>query len=136
MARKRRPFNPEALSAYALTAVKPAIGIGALVWRYTVLVPVEEARPGQRPRRIASNEDIDQLQDMLFAHFGGVTVLPRTAGYGLREGTLELNTHRPFAVYAAAVAASEKYFEALRHELEEALIQETILVERQEVWVQ
>jgi hypothetical protein len=47
-----------------------------------------------------------------------------------------LSTHLPFLVYAAAVAASEKYFEALRHELERTLDQETILVERQEVWVQ
>jgi hypothetical protein len=49
---------------------------------------------------------------------------------------MELNTHIPMIVYASAVAATEDYFAALRRELQAALDQELILVERQEVWLQ
>lgn len=129
------PFNPEALSSHARDEIRPAIGIGAVVWRYTVLVPLEETAVGAAPRRVATAEDIDNLERTLFAHFGGATVLPVSMGYGLRAGVLELNKHHPVVVYAAAVAASERYFEALRRELERALDQEAILVERQEVWL-
>ncbi|HEV3119868.1 MAG TPA: hypothetical protein VGY58_22605 [Gemmataceae bacterium] len=47
-----------------------------------------------------------------------------------------MNTHIPMIVYASAVAATEDYFAALRRELQAALDQELILVERQEVWLQ
>jgi hypothetical protein len=59
-----------------------------------------------------------------------------STGYGLRAGEIEFNTHWPMVVYAAAAAPAEEYFAALRRELQEALEQELILVERQEVWLQ
>jgi hypothetical protein len=59
-----------------------------------------------------------------------------STGYGLRAGVMEVNTHHPIIAYAAAVAAAEHYFAALRMELQDALDQELILVERQEVWLQ
>ncbi len=49
---------------------------------------------------------------------------------------MEINTHQPLIAYAAAIAAAEHYFAALRRELQDALDQELILVERQEVWLQ
>ncbi|HEV3119867.1 MAG TPA: hypothetical protein VGY58_22600 [Gemmataceae bacterium] len=69
-----RPFNRESLTAHTSEAIRAAIGIGAMVWRYTVLVPVEETRAGESSRQIASDDDIDSLQHMLTAHFQGLTV--------------------------------------------------------------
>src|SRR5438309_1621514 len=76
MAKEQRPFNREALTTHATPAVRPPIGVGAVAWRYTVLVPVEETRPGEPPRPVATEADIESLERLLFAHFGGVTVLP------------------------------------------------------------
>jgi hypothetical protein len=59
-----------------------------------------------------------------------------SSGFGLRAGKMELNIHLPLIVYSAAVAAAEDYFAALRRELQDALEQEVVLVERQEVWLQ
>jgi len=131
-----RPFNRDALSAHATDAIRASIGIGAMVWRFTVLVPLEEASLGAESRQIATDDDIDNLQDMLTTHFQGLTVAPISTGYGLRAGAMEINTHQPMIAYAAAVAAAEHYFAALRRELQDALDQELILVERQEVWLQ
>lgn len=131
-----RPFNSDSLTPHFLAAIRAPIGVGAMVWRFTILVPVEETRPGEESRPIATDDDIDNLRDVLTNHFQGLTMAPMTTGYGIRAGEIELNIHYPMVVYAAAVAASENYFAALRKELQEALDQETILVERQEVWLQ
>jgi hypothetical protein len=56
-------------------------------------------------------------------------------GHGLREGQIEINKHKPFVVYAAPTTASDRYFQSLGRELEDALQQEIILIERHEVWI-
>jgi hypothetical protein len=136
MAKKTRPFDPTALPTSALTEIRALIGTGAVVWRYTVLLPMDETQPGKKSRRVATARDHGvPLERTLAAHFNGVTVLPPVVGQGLREGQLEMNTNVPYVIYAAPMRASEDYFRALKEELQEALAQETILIERQEVWV-
>jgi len=135
MARARRPFNPAVLADLADPSIKPVIGVGAVVWRYTVLVPIGETGAGENPQQIATADDVENLITALSSHFDGLTVLPISLGYGLRESQLELNRHIPLVVYAVPTTPSELYFQKLRKELEKALIQETILVERQEVWL-
>ncbi len=135
-----RPFNPEALAPYAVAEIQPPLGGGgALVWRYTVLVPIEETKLGKGSRRLADSEDLDNLGELLCNHFGGLTVLPLLMGYGLRAAhqfdTLEMNQNVPFVVYARPVAASDRYLERLQRELQEALDQGLILAERQEAFV-
>lgn len=54
MAKARRPFNPETLADFGSGTIKATIGVGAVVWRYTVLVPLEETKPKENPQRIAT----------------------------------------------------------------------------------
>jgi hypothetical protein len=143
MARTPRPFNPKALQRYAVAAIQPQLGPETLVRRYTVLVPLEEIKIGEAPRKIATADDLEKLQLMLIKHFGGVTVsttVPSLIGWGARDPrkpkrTRELNKHAYFLVYAAAVRASDEYFLALQKELAQALIEGVILVERQDVTI-
>jgi hypothetical protein len=135
MPKRQRPPKLAVLDKMASPAIRALIGIGAVVWRYTVLVPVEEAKPGEEPKRIATDDDLLNLQEVLTKHFLGLTILPISVGYGLRENQIELNKHAPLVVYASATSPSDLYFQKLRRELEDALVQETILVERQEVWL-
>jgi hypothetical protein len=74
---------------------------------------------------------------MFIEHFGGITQLPRSYGRGARDPrkpkeTLETNTHAVYRIYAPAASVSDHYFQALRAELQEALVEGIILVERQE----
>ena len=39
----RRPFNPDALTPYAFPWLVPNVSNWSTVWRYTVLLPVEQA---------------------------------------------------------------------------------------------
>ncbi|MGH7171958.1 MAG: hypothetical protein ACRELG_16910 [Gemmataceae bacterium] len=116
------------------------------VYRYRLLVPVAQIirESAQEVRRIlvASEGDIFAIRNVLIRHFGGVTVLhqpPAPAfGIGARDpsnvsNTLEQNEHIAFEVYAAPVQDSDDYFRALRSELEEALQEGVILIERQQV---
>jgi hypothetical protein len=144
MALPRRPFNPEALKPLAVLELRPAIGAGTvLLWRYTVFVPVEEVHADGTVREVASLDDLDNLEGMLADHFGGVTApttVPGLRGFGARDParpdqTREVNRHASFLVYAAARGASDAYFLALRRELEEALAEGVILVERQDVTI-
>jgi hypothetical protein len=82
------------------------------------------------------------LRNALIRHCGGVTVLhqpPAPAfGVGARDpadvsGTLEQNEHIAFEVYAAPVQEADEYFRSLRRELQEALLEGVILIERQQV---
>ena len=91
---------------------------------------------------IATNFDVDAIRDVLIRHFGGVTVLhqaPAPAfGVGARDpsnvaGTLEKNEHLAFEVYAAPVQESDGYFRSMRRELQEALLEGVILIERHQV---
>jgi hypothetical protein len=132
---KTRRFNPEALPALPPSEIRARIGGGAVVWRYMVLVPVQETKHGKASHLLATEEELDALGEMLASRFNGVTLLPEVPGRGLRKGQLELNISLPHVIYAAPVTASEQFFQALKQELQDALAQETILVERQEVWV-
>jgi hypothetical protein len=130
-----RPVNLKVLSGRSLHRIRPRIGGGAVVWRFTVLVPVEEIAAGRQPRSIATPADLRVLERCFIAHFRGVTIRHAEAGHGLRGKRVETNRSVPFVVYAAPVIDSERYFLALKAELEAALNQETILIERQEVWI-
>ncbi|MCI0461130.1 MAG: hypothetical protein L0Z62_29630 [Gemmataceae bacterium] len=135
----QRPFNPEALAPYAVPDIRPPLGIGALVWRYTILLPITELRSGGQAQALATLSDLETLGEVCCDHFGGVTAHPLVSGYGLRDPadptSLEFNQHLPFAVYARPVAASDRYFERLQQELQEALVQGLIVVEREEVFL-
>jgi hypothetical protein len=135
MAKGQRPFNPKILAELSKAPIKPPLGVGAVAWRYTVLVPTEETESGKSTKGIATDKDLENLEIILTRHFEGLTILADSVGYGLRGRQVELNKHAPFVVYAAAMTPSELYFQTLRHELQEALAQEIILVERQEVWL-
>jgi hypothetical protein len=143
MARTRRPFNPDALRRFGAPAIRPKLGPETLVYRYTILVPVEEIKAGKAPRAIANATDLQDLQLLLIKDFGGVTLsvsVPSLIGAGARDPrrprkTLELNKHAHFSVYAAAQRASDAYFLALQHELADALREGLILVERQNVTI-
>src|SRR5947209_6838694 len=80
---KQRPFRREALEGLALGGLRPRMGPGEALWRYTVTIPLEEIRP--RKRQKATAEDLNNLQEMLVEHFGGFTRLPNSPGYGLRD---------------------------------------------------
>lgn len=120
--------------------------IPLLVHRYRLLVPIAQIirESAQAIRRIvvATAFDIDTIRDALIRHFGGVTVLHQppapAAGIGARDpanvaGTLEQNEHVAFEVYAAPLQESDDYFRAIRQELQEALQEGVILIERQQV---
>jgi hypothetical protein len=49
--------------------------------------------------------------------------------------SLELNKNASFVVYARPITASDRYFEGLQQELQDALDQGLVLVERQEVFL-
>ena len=117
-----------------------------LVHRYRLLVPIAQIirDSAQAIRRVvvATEVDIYLIRNALIRHFGGVTVLHQppaaASGMGARDprnvaGTLEQNEHVAFEVYAAPLQESDDYFRTMRHELEEALQEGVILVERQQV---
>ena len=131
----QRPFNPDALSASSLALIRARIGGGAVVWRYTVLLPIDETRAGQQTQQIATGEDQAALEELLANQFEGVTVFLETTGFGLRDGQVEQNSNIPYVVYGAPITETELYFHALKNALQAALVQETILIERQEVWI-
>ncbi len=116
------------------------------VHRYRLLVPiaqvVRESSHELRRVPVATDADIFTIRNALIRHFGGVTVLhqpPAPAfGVGARDpsnvaDTLEQNEHVAFEVYGVPVQETDDYFRALRRELEEALHEGVILVERQQV---
>jgi hypothetical protein len=115
-------------------------------YRYRLLVPVAqtfyESPTSFRRFTIATDDDVTLIRETLSRHFGGVTMPhqePTPAlGIGARDpsdvaGTVEHNLHVAFEVYAAPVPESDEYFRALRRELQEALREGVILIERQEV---
>jgi hypothetical protein len=120
--------------------------VSITVYRYRLLVPVaqiiREAAHELRRVPVATDADIFALRNALIRHFGGVTVLnqpPAPAyGVGARDpahvtDTLEQNEHVAFEVYAAPVQDTDDYFRAVRRELEDALQEGVILIERQQV---
>ncbi len=114
------------------------MGPGEAVWRFTVTVPLEEIQP--RKRQKATTDDLNNLRRMLVQHFGGCTRLPSSPGYGLRDPLAsrpkpEMNYNTYFVVLTSPLPEAEAYFRALKRELETALDEGVILVERQEVWI-
>jgi hypothetical protein len=84
--------------------------------------------------------DLDNLQQMLAEHFGGFTRLPNSPGFGLRDPNdprqaPEMNYNAYFVVLTSPVPEADAYFRALREEIEGALDEGVILVERQEAWI-
>jgi hypothetical protein len=133
-----RPFNPEVLTPHAAAALRVRMGPGEAVWRYTVTVPLEEIKPQKRQK--ATAEDLDNLQQMFAEHFSGCTRLPNSPGFGLRDPTdpsqaPEMNYNAYFVVLTSPVPEADAYFRELRQELEAALDEGVILVDRQEAWI-
>jgi hypothetical protein len=136
-----KPFHPDDLDALAISEIRPAIGVGgALVWRYTLLFPIAEGRPGEALTQI---KGVDELyHDVIFklaGHFYGITILPLLQGYGLRDAedptSIETNLNSPLLVYAAPIAAADRYFETLQEGLRSLLNQGLILLERQDIFL-
>ncbi len=61
-----RPFNPEALRPYAFPWLVPNVGNWSAVWRYTVLLPMEQVLPDGNVKPVASKQDEHDL------HYAGV----------------------------------------------------------------
>lgn len=134
-----KPFDTNALTALAVPELRPSLGVGAIAWRFMLLVPLEEVNQHGQTTYLASDADIEAISEMLCNHFAGVTVLPPLKGWGLRDpqlaDTIELNKNVPFVVYARPASPAERYFEKLQGELEQSFDQGVILVERQEVYL-
>ena len=73
----------------------------------------------------------------IVARFATVVEPPTIRGVGARDprqpAALEENEHATFEVYAAPIQESDDYFHAIRRELQEALQEGVILIERQQV---
>jgi hypothetical protein len=135
---KQRPFRRSALDAYASPDLRLRMGPGEAAWRYTLTLPLEEIKP--RKRQKATLEDLDNLERMFADHFRGFSRLPNSLGYGLRDATkpeqgTEMNYNVSFVVLVAPVPQADAYFRALRKELQTALQEGVILVERHDVWI-
>ena len=132
------PFNPDALKPYAVPWLLPNVGNWSSVWRYTVLVPVQQIRDDGTIQTVATDQDILALELMFIEHFGGITRPPQSLGVGARDPrrpreTRETNRHEVFQVYAPQAPASDQYFQALRFELQAALLEGQVLVAREDV---
>src|SRR5207245_3106640 len=129
MARSPSVFDLNILQRYAVPVIRGRLGPETLVRRFTVLVPVEEVKRDQAPRRIATDDDLLKVQLRLAKDFGGITMsisIPSLVGLGPRDPrrprqTMEVNRHAYYSVYAAALRASDEYFLALQKELALAL---------------
>ena len=135
---EQRPFRPEILDHFASTHLLPRLLPGRRVWRYRVTVPLEQIKPTQKPK--ATPRDQNQLRRLFVRHFGGVTLPSSSAGYGLRdpdhpEQEPEVNYNAYFVILASPGTAADRYFRALRAELQDALDEGVILIERQVVWI-
>jgi hypothetical protein len=135
---EQRPIRTEVLDRYAAASLYARLLPGKRVWRYRVTVPLEQIKPTRKQK--ATPRDQNQLRRMLVLHFGGVTLPPPSPGFGLRdpdhpEQDPERNYNAYFVVPASPGPAANKYFRALRNELQDALDEGVILVERQVVWI-
>ena len=133
-----RPFNPDALKPYAVPWLVPNVGNWSAVRRYTVLVPVQQVLNDGTVKPVASEQDLPALELMFVEHFGGITRPPRSLGVGARDPkqpreTRETNWHEIFQVYAPQAPVSDQYFQALRFELQAALVEGQILIGREDV---
>ena len=76
MGKAGRSFNPQVLSELSQAPIKPPLGVGAVAWRFTLLVPMEETKAGKATKQIATDKDLVILQKTLTAHFDGLTISP------------------------------------------------------------
>jgi hypothetical protein len=125
------------LKPHATSWLQPNVCNWSSVWRYTVFVPVEHIRNDGTVQPVATPDDLINLELMLVEHLGGLTILPVVQGRGCRDprhprDTLETNRHAIYLVYAPAAYVSDNYFQALRAELQNALGEGIVMVERQE----
>src|SRR2546425_5056113 len=81
----QRPFNPDALKSHATSWLQPNVCNWSSVWRYTVLVPVEQIQADGAVRSIATPDDLQNLELTLITHLGGITLLPTIRGRGCRD---------------------------------------------------
>ena len=88
-----RQFNPDALKPYAVPWLLPNVGNWSAVWRYTVLVPVEQIFSDNSVKSVASDQDRIALELMLIEHFGGITRPPQSLGIGARDPKRPRETH-------------------------------------------
>jgi hypothetical protein len=115
-------------------------------YHYRIFVPIAqviwESANAYRRITVATEDDIDTLRNLLIRDFGGVTVFKQSPsplrGAGARDPrqptiTLEQNEHVAFEVLASATHLSDVYFGALRRELQEALGEGVILIQRLEM---
>jgi hypothetical protein len=98
---------------------------------------VEQILDDGTVRPVATADDLQNLELMFIAHLGGITVLPTVNGRGCRDArhpreSLETNKHAVYLVYAPAAYVSDHYFQAVRAELQEALVEGIVMIERQE----
>jgi hypothetical protein len=120
--------------------------VPVLAYHYRILVPIaqviRESPDAYRHVTIATPEDIRTLSNLLIRDFGGVTTLNQVPsplqGAGERDphhpaAAPEENEHVAFEVLASATHQSDVYFSALRRELQEALGEGVILVQRLEM---
>src|SRR5947208_2628434 len=132
-----RPFNPDVLTPYAIPWLVPNVANWSPVWRYTVLVPVEQIVAEGVVKPVATEQDVIALEFMFIEHFGGITRPPRTMGVGARDPrrareTRETNKHEVFQVFAPQAPAADQYFQALRFELQAALAEGQVLIGRED----
>jgi hypothetical protein len=142
--KKTAPLPRDSFAPVIQTEVGSDVSVN--VYSYKVLVPIaqiiRETTTSFRRLTIARQQDLDLLITMLVEHFGGITGTvidpPTIRGVGARNpqqaaATREENEHASFEVYAAPIQESDDYFRALRKELQEALAEGVILIERQQV---
>jgi hypothetical protein len=151
LARPVPPANRRSVSIrreQLVPVVRAEVGAEApvSVYNYRIFVPVAqlifESATAFRQVVVATDEEIVALRNLFIKDFGGVTMLRQTPsplqGAGARdprqpETTQEQNAHVAFEVLASATHHSDVYFSALRRELQEALGEGVILIQRVEV---
>src|SRR5262249_26569602 len=131
-------WRTKALLPYVVPWLTANVSNWSTVWRYTVLVPIEQIQGDGTRLHVAADTDISTLELMFIEPFGGITRPARRLGIGARDPrrpreTLETNLHEVFQVYAPQAPVSDQYFQALRFELQAALAEGQVLIEREDV---
>jgi hypothetical protein len=77
-----RPFEPQSLDSYGSADLRAPLGVGAVCWRYTLLIPFEEVASTADRRSLATDADLESVATVLCRHFGGLSILPPMDGLG------------------------------------------------------
>jgi hypothetical protein len=131
-----RRFRPQVVQKFVSPNLRPRMDSGEIAFRYTVAVPIQEVQPRNLAK--ATPADLRRLEEMFTRHFCGFTSLPASPGFGLRnpedpEEAPEMNINVFYVVYSAPSRDADDYFRALQQELQEALEEGVILIEKQQV---